>query len=105
MMISKTIRDEQYSEELKCANPHRLKQWEIRRYHEAVDAHRLELSRKSGRAIEWRKAEQDFHISKYNDKAESWRADFCSLICPKRSTCLMAYALAPMPEQATRCAA
>ncbi len=105
MMISNPVNDEQYSEELKCTNSHRLKQWEIRRYHEAVEAHRTALSRKAGEVVEWRKAERDFLVNNYAVMAEKSRADFCSLICPKRNSCLMAQGLVPVPQRSIRRAA
>jgi hypothetical protein len=79
-------------ERLPCINFQSLKNWQIRKYRDAVDEHRQQLSRELGSfCISWEEAERDFGSNRVNGHAEQWRHQYCGSICPFRNSCLLAY--------------
>ena len=74
----------------RCHKYQQLKEWEIRRYRDAVDGHRQDLSRQAGRCVGWAEAAKDFCRRECVDSAEQWRMEYCGLICPARKACLLA---------------
>lgn len=79
-------------ERLHCINFQSLKNWQIKKYRDAVDEHRMHLSRKLGSfCIDWAKAERDFSTNDLVGLADDWRHQYCGSICPFRNSCLLAY--------------
>lgn len=75
---------------LECAGIHELIDWEIVQYRDAVNTHRVDLSKAEGRCVAWQEAEQDFNIHDRAAMGEKWRVEYCGLICPSRKKCLTA---------------
>jgi len=74
----------------RCAGVHELIDWEIMQYRNAVDAHRLELTKHKGRYVGWEEAEENFASGDCVSLAERWRVEYCGLVCPHRRSCLLA---------------
>lgn len=76
--------------DLDCIGIHELLDWQIVQYRQAVDEHRLDLSKAEGRCVAWQDAEKDFNSHDRAMMGEKWRVEYCGLICPSRKNCLTA---------------
>ena len=73
-----------------CVGIHELIDWQIIQYRQAVDAHRLDLSKAEGRCVAWQDAEKDFNNGDRTVMDDKWRVEYCGLVCPSRNKCLIA---------------
>ena len=76
--------------ELECVGFHELLDWQIIQYRQAVDEYRKELSKEQHRCVSWQEAEREFCRMDLNNMGEQWRVEYCGLVCPSRSKCLLA---------------
>ncbi|MCF7818534.1 MAG: hypothetical protein K9M54_11705 [Kiritimatiellales bacterium] len=76
--------------ETHCVGVHELIDWQIIQYRQAVDAHRHDLSKVERRCVAWQEAEQDFSKGDCAAMGDKWRVEYCGLVCPARSKCLIA---------------
>ena len=89
--------------ESKCAGFQRLTRWQVNRYRQAVDEQRISLSKEKGSVVDWRSAEKSFcSAGKCETQARQWRSEFCTLICPQRSSCLTAQQYFQVPVSEAR---
>jgi hypothetical protein len=89
--------------EVKCAGFQRLTKWQVNRYQQVVDEQRISLSKETGRVVDWRSAEKSFcDAGKCETHARQWRSEFCTLICPERSSCPLAQQYFQMPAARVR---
>ncbi len=75
---------------IQCAGIHELIDWQIIQYRQAVDGHRIDLSKAEGRCVAWQEAERDYTRSDRAAMGEKWRVEYCGLICPHKNNCLTA---------------
>lgn len=73
-----------------CVGFHELLDWQIIQYRQAVDEYRKELSKEQHRCVSWQEAEQEFSSMGIKNMGEQWRVEYCGLVCPQRSKCLLA---------------
>jgi hypothetical protein len=73
-----------------CVGIHELVDWQIIQYRQAVDAHRLDLSKAEGRCVAWQEAEKDFNKADRAAMDEKWRVEYCGMVCPQSNKCLIA---------------
>ena len=73
-----------------CVGIHELIDWQIIQYRQAVDAHRLDLSKTEGRCVAWQDAEKDFNNGDRAMMSDKWRVEYCGCVCPSRNKCLIA---------------
>lgn len=76
--------------QMECNGIHELIDWQIVQYRQAVATHRLDLSRLEGRCVAWQDAEMDFSRVDRESLGEKSRVEYCGLVCPERSSCLIA---------------
>ncbi len=81
---------EMIEESTSCVGVHELIDWQIVQYRQAVDAHRIDLSKAEGRCVAWQEAEKDFSNSDRTSLGERGRVEYCGLLCPHREKCLIA---------------
>ncbi len=73
-----------------CVGFHELLDWQIIQYRQAVDEYRRELSKEQHRCVSWQEAEKEFSSMGLKGMGEQWRVEYCGLVCPSRSNCLLA---------------
>jgi len=73
-----------------CVGIHELIDWQIIQYRQAVDAHRLDLSKVEGRCVAWQEAEKDFNSRDRAAISDKSRVEYCGAVCSKRDNCLLA---------------
>ena len=76
--------------EVQCVGVHELIDFQIIQYRQAVDAHRIDLSKAEGRCVAWQEAEHDFSRSDRTAMGEKSRVEYCGAVCEHRDTCLIA---------------
>jgi hypothetical protein len=76
--------------DVQCIGFQELKNWQVQQYRRAVDDHRHHLSLTLDRCVGWHEAEQDFCRNDCDGHAKKWRTEYCGLICPSKSSCLLA---------------
>ncbi|MDH3981352.1 MAG: hypothetical protein OES84_00455 [Kiritimatiellaceae bacterium] len=89
-MLSPKHSKKPLTEPCSCLGFQGLKNWQVQQYRSAVDEHRVYLSRKTGRCVEWIEAELDFMTRDYDSHAAEWRTLYCSLMCPNSNNCMLA---------------
>jgi len=77
-------------QDMDCVGFHELLDWQIIQYRQAVDEYRKELSKEQHRCVSWQEAEVEFSKMGLQNMGEQWRVEYCGLVCPHRSTCLLA---------------
>ena len=77
-------------EEAQCVGIHELIDWQIIQYRQAVEDHRVDLSKIEGRCVAWQEAEKDFSRQDVAKMEERQQVEYCGLICPFREKCLTA---------------
>ena len=75
---------------MECAGIHELLDWQIIQHRQSVDEYRKELSKEQHRCVSWQEAEQEFSKMNLKSLGEQSRVEYCGLVCPHRSTCLVA---------------
>jgi hypothetical protein len=73
-----------------CVGVHELIDWQVVQYRQAVDAHRLDLSKVEHRCVSWQEAEHDFNTHDRSVMSEKSRVEYCGAVCPHRNKCLIA---------------
>ena len=76
--------------ELQCVGVHELIDFQIIKYRQAVDEHRIDLSKAEGRCMAWQEAEQDFSKQDRSVMSDKARVEYCGLVCPHSKNCLTA---------------
>lgn len=76
--------------EAKCIGVHELIDFQIIEYRQAIDAHRIDLSKAEGRCVAWQEAEQDFSRNDRKLMGDKSRVEYCGMVCPHKDNCLMA---------------
>ena len=82
--------EEMAGNEMQCVGVHELIDFQIIQYRQAVDEHRLDLSKAEGRCISWQEAEHDFTSQDRTVMSEKARVEYCGLVCPHSTNCLTA---------------
>lgn len=83
--IKHTVEDDK-----ECVGIHELIDFQIIQYRQAVDAHRIDLSKAEGRCVAWQDAEQDFSRNDRSSLSEKSRVEYCGEVCPHKKNCLIA---------------
>lgn len=73
-----------------CVGIHELIDFQIIQYRQAVDEHRVDLSKAEGRCVAWQEAEQDFSRQDRTEMSDKSRVEYCGLVCPHSQNCLLA---------------
>jgi len=89
-MMKKQNLKEMIGEGASCVGVHELIDWQIVQYRQAVDEHRIDLSKAEGRCVAWQEAEKDFSNGDRAKLGEKCRVEYCGLLCPSREKCLIA---------------
>ena len=76
--------------DMECVGFHELLDWQIIQYRQAVDEYRKELSKEQHRCVSWQEAEREFSQMGIKNMGEQWRVEYCGLVCPHRTKCLLA---------------
>ncbi|MEE9368778.1 MAG: hypothetical protein V3V05_07925 [Pontiella sp.] len=76
--------------EVQCVGVHELIDFQIIQYRQAVDAHRIDLSKAEGRCVAWQEAERDYSRSDRAAMGEKSRVEYCGAVCEHHDTCLIA---------------
>ena len=92
-MMTKTKADEKTAvaeNGMECVGIHELLDWQIIQYRQSVDEYRKVLSKDQHRCVSWQEAEQEYSKMNLKSLGEQSRVEYCGLVCPHRSTCLVA---------------
>ncbi len=73
-----------------CVGVHELIDWQILQYRQAVDTHRIDLSKAEGRCVAWQEAEKDFSRGDRATLGDKCRVEYCGELCPSRENCMVA---------------
>ena len=76
--------------DMECVGIHELLDWQVIQYRQYVDEYRKELSQEQHRCVSWQEAEQEFSKMNLKSMGEQSRVEYCGLVCPSRSNCLLA---------------
>jgi hypothetical protein len=91
-MITKSKAEELgvMEQDMECVGIHELLDWQIIQYRQSIDEYRKELSREQHRCVSWQEAEEEFSKMNLRSMGEQSRVEYCGLVCPSRSNCLLA---------------